>query len=290
MRLFLILSLSFILANSITAQISLENIYNYNYTQGSVAPMDVAHLESAGKKYVVHKSAWEVKIYNLNHSIYKTINIATLNLIDTNAYDEYYNGVFYVKEGLFDQDAEVEFMFMIDAYNSSNSTDTIITAIINETGSFLFKQGGVRPVYRSTDVLASIFNTDNDGTKMILADASYPSTSSYVYSLAGTLSCDPCGSVTGFRSPNTTESSFEMQNSPNPAQNYTNIHYQLPENTEEAVLSIYSINGILLQEYTIDQQFDHLRISTKELPNGTYLYSIRTDKGELQSKKMLVVK
>ncbi|MCP4438030.1 MAG: T9SS type A sorting domain-containing protein [Aureispira sp.] len=270
------------------AQIGLEHIYNYS--QGSAAPMDVANLESAGKKYVVQSNAWEVNIYNLNHSIYKTISIPTVNLIDTNAYDEYTNRVFYIKEGLFDQDAEVEFMLMIDGYNSVNNNDTVITAIINETGSILFKQGNVRPVYKSTDILSSIFNTATNGTKMILSDSDYPSTAAYVYSLPGTLSCDPCGSITGFRSPSVVNSAFEMENSPNPAQNYTNINYQLPQDVEKAVLTIYTIDGVMLKNYTIDQQFDHLRISTQELSSGTYLYSIRTDKGEVQSKKMIVIK
>lgn len=268
------------------AQITQETVYDHSDALG-YSPIGIANLESAGKKYRV-VGDWQVKLYNLNHSIYKTINIDPTAIVDTSIYSVS-NGfnVLYVKEHLFDLDNEVEFLVMLGLSDSNGGYKNMV-AIINETGAVLFVKDNAGIVYNANDVLTSIFNTANDGTKMILS--SEDRDSSFIYSLPGHLSCDPCGGPTGFRSPSSSNSTFEMESSPNPAQNYTNIHYQLPKDAEEAVLSIYNINGIIVQQYTIDQQFDHLRVSTQELPTGTYLYSIRTDNGEVQSKKMIVVK
>lgn len=78
--------------------------------------------------------------------------------------------------------------------------------------------------------------------------------------------------------------------SPNPATEYTIINYDLPDNTTEASLIIYNLNGTQLKKYPISKTLGHLQISTQGLPSGTYYYSVQTNTGQTQSKKMVIVK
>lgn len=271
------------------AQIALENTYN-NY----VFPI---HLESVGSKYaILNQTIWELKIYNLDHSLYKTITVSNPN---TNLYDpalypnrEGFN-FGYVKEGLFDTDPEIEFMLYYVVYDASNTNFLEATVIINEDGSVLFKRNNVQPrIGFYTEQTEAIVKASDGTTKMLLIEyvASTSSDMTHVYNLPGTLQCDPCGGINGVGKVAQGESTTLLQNYPNPATEYTIINYDLPDNVTDGKLIIYNTVGIQLKEYQIDTNFDHLRISTQDLPSGTYYYSVHIKDGQTQSKKMVVVK
>lgn len=270
------------------AQIALENTYN-NY----IFPI---LLESAGSKYaVLDDNIWELKIYNLDHSIYKTITVTNPNtsLYDAALYPNREGFNFgYVKEGLFDTDTEIEFMLYYVAYDASYTNFVEATVIVNEDGTVLFKRNNVYPRtgYDDEELQAIVSASDGTAKMVLLEDPSSGNTMSHVYSIPGTLQCDPCGGINGVGRLAQDESTFVMQNHPNPANDYTIINYELPDGTEEGDLIIYNTAGIQLKEYRIDTNFDHLRISTQELPAGTYYYSIQTNNGLTKSKKMIVIK
>lgn len=277
------------------AQITVDAAYN-----GKVLPV---LLESAGTKYATFDSDnFQLKLYNIDHSIYKTITISnpTVSLYDTSVYNSPFTTIYfnYVKEGLFDTDSEVEFMLYYLAYGGgSTSLPLVGTAIINEDGSVLFKKENMIPVgnsvYQLTD-LQTIVNTSANGSKMILTNlSSGPGInidSSVIYNLPGTLECDPCGGITGARSTERSNNIVLDQNYPNPSSTYTVIGYQLPEESNTGTLKIYNTAGIELKSYQIDKTFNDLQISTQELPAGTYYYTIQTNNGQVKSKKMVVVK
>lgn len=267
------------------AQIALENTYS-DY----VFPI---HLESAGSKYaILDQNIWELKIYNLDHSLYKTITVTNPN---TNLYDaalypnrEGFN-FGYVKEGLFDTDAEIEFLLYYVVYDAAYNNFVEATVIINEDGSVLFKRNGVSPrITYDGGELESIVKASDGTTKMILVEQPSSGYLSHVYSIPGTLQCDPCGGINGVGKVAQGESTSVLQNYPNPATEYTIINYDLPDNVNNGKLIIYNTAGIQLKEYQIDRNFDHLRVSTKDLPAGTYYYSVHTTNGQTQSKKMVV--
>jgi hypothetical protein len=285
-QLFTILALLLVMQSQ--AQIALENTYS-NY----IFPI---HLESAGSKYaILDDNIWELKIYNLDHSIYKTITVTNPNtaLYDASLYPnrEGFNFA-YVKEGLFDTDSEIEFMLYYVVYDAAYINFLEATVIINEDGSVLFSRNNVEPrIGYNSEQTESIVKASDGTTKMILIES--PSSGGYlshVYSLPGTLQCDPCGGINGVGKIAQGESTTLMQNYPNPATEYTVINYELPENVTDGILSIYNTAGIQLKEYQIDTNFDHLRVSTQELPAGTYYYSVHIKNGQTQSKKMVVVK
>lgn len=287
--------LSFLLLSivqfSSQAQITLDNAYDENISS--------VLLESAGSKYAkFDMNNFELNLYNLDHSIYKTITISnpTVNLYDTSVYNA--SRVifsYYVKEGLFDTDSEIEFMTFYQAYDNQNNRARGV-AIINEDGSILFKKDELTPAglldYTGKGIQAILKASDNT-TKMILqkdVQGTPIIDSTFIYNLPGTLVCDPCGGITGTRSTERTNGIVLKQNIPNPSNSYTTIRYELPEETTDAVLKIYNTTGIELKSYQIDKTFNDLQISTQELPSGTYYYTIQTNKGQVSSKKMVVVK
>lgn len=270
-------------------QITLENEYD--------ADISTVLLESVGTKYISYnRMTNQVKLYNLDHSIYKTITIPVNSLYNTSLYSTTaHSYVFYVKEGLFDTDSEIEFMFYYRA-EKSGSPNINGTAIINEDGTLIFDRknafpGGYINNFGTRKGIQAIVKGSNNTTKMILQSTpAVPIDSTFIYNLPGTLMCDPCGGITGARSTERQEQIVLDQNIPNPSTTYTVIGYELPEETTTATLKIYNTTGIELKSYDIDKTFDHLQVSTEDLPAGTYFYSINTSKGQVQSKKMIVVK
>ncbi|BDS10159.1 T9SS type A sorting domain-containing protein [Aureispira anguillae] len=277
------------------AQITLDNTYSITNSYQDMQPV---LLESAGTKYAIFDQGnLELKLYNLDHSIYKTITVNTpSDLYDPVAFPHFNAAYFYyVKEGLFDTDNEVEFMLHYQACLTSGCSTTVTAiAIINEDGSVLFQQDdtgikGTSTYYlQHTNTPSSIINASDGTSKMILKNTVGPNI--YVYNLPGTLMCDPCGGTTGARYTEANSGVVLKQNAPNPSTTYTVVGYELPEEADRGTLKIYNTSGIELKSYQVDKSFDHLQISTQDLPAGTYYYTIQTNIGQVQSKKMIVVK
>jgi hypothetical protein len=79
------------------------------------------------------------------------------------------------------------------------------------------------------------------------------------------------------------------QNAPNPFDQSTEIAYYLPESTQNAVLSIYNMNGNQLKKYVIDQMGQGtITINASELKSGMYLYSLIADGKEIDTKRMII--
>jgi hypothetical protein len=65
-----------LISNSINAQISLEHTYSGNSTNSSIG---FINLSASGDKYVINDfSLNQIKLYNTNHSLWKTITIPSL--------------------------------------------------------------------------------------------------------------------------------------------------------------------------------------------------------------------
>ncbi len=80
-----------------------------------------------------------------------------------------------------------------------------------------------------------------------------------------------------------------FQNSPNPFNNQTEIKYYLPENAENAVINVYSLNGNLLLTKPITQLGNgSVIINGNELEAGMYIYTLTVDGQEIDSKRMII--
>ncbi|MCP4440972.1 MAG: T9SS type A sorting domain-containing protein [Aureispira sp.] len=274
------------------AQITFENAYDNVGGYTTTKRFTVVHLENSGEKYMVYDySTFTITLYNTNHSIFKTIAAgpAVTSLFNLTTYiNQEVSSLLHVKENLFDTDAEVEVMIAAAYCNASYSDCENATVIVNENGSTLFSKKGGSPLGNNiTGEFASVYNVNGTDAKMALVE----NDSVTIYDLPGTLQCSPCGGITGVRSSASTGvGKPRMKNYPNPAKNYTIINYELPKGVDSGEIRLYDVNGIQLKSYKVDSSFDHLQLSTEELPSGTYLYTLQIDTGEIISKKMVVVK
>jgi hypothetical protein len=82
-----------------------------------------------------------------------------------------------------------------------------------------------------------------------------------------------------------------QQNTPNPFHENTTIHYSLPQNTRNGIITIIDIYGKLVNPFTISANSNgQLLISGKELPAGTYQYSLIVNGKIVDNKKMMLLK
>ncbi|MBW8051506.1 MAG: T9SS type A sorting domain-containing protein [Cytophagales bacterium] len=77
---------------------------------------------------------------------------------------------------------------------------------------------------------------------------------------------------------------------PNPANETVTFDYKLPENTNDAVISIYNLVGNQLKSYRIDNERGTINITISDLPNGLYFYSLKVDNNTIARNKLLIIK
>lgn len=260
----------FILSSIIVnAQIVLENTYpSGGFVQNNLT---IVKLSSSGYKYsLVDTTNKQLTLYNLNHSVFKTITIPVQSLTS------YF--VLYISETLFDTDpSDIEYLVFpgISAFN---------LRIFDETGATLFSlDSATLSGYNAWLGYNPIFNTDS-GTKMMLI----ANDGNRVYSLPGTLQASSTTTDNyNLNKLNKTSLSYPY---PNPSNNFTTIDYKLPEGINHGEIVIYNIQGKEIKRYKVDKTFDHLRISAYELPAGNYYFNLRTSRGISEGKKMIVIK
>ena len=82
-----------------------------------------------------------------------------------------------------------------------------------------------------------------------------------------------------------------MQNNPNPFNRSTTIGYILPEQTQEAAIYIYDMNGTQIAGYPVTVMGEgKLEIADNSLPAGMYLYSLIADNEVVDTKRMILTK
>jgi len=252
------------------AQITLEKTYTNAVTE-------LINLSISGKKYAVHHPN-ELRLYNLDHSLWKVIEYppqAGYNKI--NAYAS------TISEGLFNSDNRLE---MVLRYSES-SIDEPKACIIDENGSIINCYDSV--------YMCEIRRAEDEQFKMILSSTgAYLSGTYYffkVYSLPGTLPCDPCGDNLGIgRSSGNGNSNSSMLVYPNPSSGQIRIDYQLPAGVKEGVIDLFNEQGQVIKSYRVDGFQKFLLLNNSELPAGKYYYSLKGNGRTLTSEKMILIR
>ena len=86
-----------------------------------------------------------------------------------------------------------------------------------------------------------------------------------------------------------TTNAFLFQNTPNPFSTQTVIKYFVPENTRNACIYVFSLNGNLLLTKTISNTGNgSVTVSGNELNAGMYIYTLAIDGVEVDSKRMIL--
>jgi len=82
-----------------------------------------------------------------------------------------------------------------------------------------------------------------------------------------------------------------FQNIPNPFSSNTEISCYLPENTTQATLYIYNLQGAQLKEFPLTQTgVNTITLYASELPAGMYLYTLVVDNMIIDTKRMILTK
>jgi hypothetical protein len=75
---------------------------------------------------------------------------------------------------------------------------------------------------------------------------------------------------------------------PNPASEYAEIDYTIAPAVRDAKLIFYNILGSQMNAFTLSKNERKLRVNTKDMPTGLYIYQLSVDGKKVATKKMLV--
>ena len=249
----IIFLLTMLVFSAITSlgQISLENTY-------SGVSAAYIKLPVAGYKfYVMDVANSQCRLYNTDHSLWKTINLSL-------PANYYLYDIRYVTENLFNTDNSIEVIYVSYMYNSTLAYYTYDTRIASETGTVLLSipGGGYSDIYPS-----------QNGSKLFVWVYDYsltPSTvNTMVYAIPGQITTDVA--KIQVKGPGPLGKAF-----PNPASDVVTIPFTLPENVTQAELKLFSANGTLVRSFSIDHSFENLILQTNDLVAGMYLYRIES--------------
>lgn len=258
---------------TVNAQISLEHSYHVPQSEGE-RDLQVINLEISGYKYaLIDKGANQVRLYNLNHSVWKTINI---NM--PSGYTSWYPA--YIAEKLVNSDNNVE--VFIDFGGNPNAAGKV--QLINESGNVL-------TTIDSASIGGEISEVQTVGNGVYKLVLKCGKDKWCVYNLPGTIPCDKCGNGLGLGKPGKGITSGTISNPvPNPSNSQTSVEYTLPIGATSGVIDVYNMNGQKVKSYTVDNTFNSLLIDNKELNSGTYYYYLTANGERSETKKMIVVK
>ena len=258
------------------AQVVFEHAYDSASTissGGTLNQLMLINFEVSGYQYVkINQWDKSISIYDINHSLLKTISVAGFPSTT------YQSDILYLSETLFNTDSKKEFM-----YSFHNGSSNYYTGIYNEDGTLIFSDTGLAAIRTSVPLQQyPIYNTPN-GTKMIL---SYRNGQAKVFGLAGTLTT----AVDRANTQLANNGAMLANARPNPTANTTTIDYTLPQDTNQGELVFYNTQGTEVKRFKVDNTFNSLLISTTDIAAGTYYYNLQISGNPSAAKKMVVVK
>lgn len=80
------------------------------------------------------------------------------------------------------------------------------------------------------------------------------------------------------------------QNTPNPFKGQTTIRFSLADNVNDAFICIFDMTGKILKKLPISSGMKNISISSNELGEGLFLYSLVVNGKEIDTKKMIITK
>ena len=247
---------------SAVSQVVFEKKYSYSTT--------VVKLETLGYKYYLMDVPNEqCRIYNMDHSLYKTINCSVPN-------NFYLADIKYVSEKLFDKDAGIELVCTYYKYYSSGQFYEYQSKVINDDGSALSTIENARYMF--------INQTDETTFKLFAYCYDYSvfpeKVWTNIYGLPGEA---PVSSKLNTKSDNDFLQAF-----PNPAQNTVKVQYALPENVNQGVLHLADNLGREVKQLIVDNHTDHVLLNVNEFQTGIYHYFIEYGNNRSASKKLII--
>lgn len=240
-RLFLFLYLFFFAFIGKAQKIALEHSFNTYIFSTVTENVENNNVE----KYIIYdKTSNQVKIYNLDYSLYKNVNVNF-----PNQYNISHLSLPTIK--LFNNDDLIE--FVVSLYNSENIQYN--TVLYNENGNILKEFKDVSSF--------TVFTTTIGDIKIWAVKQTVNGAHSEIYSLNNSVSSMQKSHIDEIKSAY-----------PNPAITKITLPYQL-DSGEQTVMHIYSLTGQLLKAIQIDYNFDKIELDVSDFNAGEYIYEYK---------------
>lgn len=256
---FLFVIISFI--NNANAQVTLAQKYDYSTS--------VVKLEDSGYKYyLMDVPAGQCRIYNTDHSLFKTVNCNIPSGF-------FLSDIKFVSEKIFDSDAGIELLCTFYKYYSSQQYYEYDSKIINEDGSqIVFIDGALYNYINQTgenswQLFSYCYNFSIFPEKVW----------TNIYNLPAT--------VVSAQYLNKSEE-ISINAFPNPASETINVTYSLPKNVHQGILHLYDSSGKKVEQFIIDNHTDHLTFDVGRFKSGIYLYFIEYGNTKTPSQKLVI--
>lgn len=244
------------------AQVTLEKKYDYSAS--------VVEFETLGfKYYLMDVPLSQCRIYNMDHSLLKTINCNV-------PAGFYLSDVKFLSEKLFDSDAGIELLCTFYRYNATLEYYEYDSKIINEDGSQLtFIDGGLYSyIHQTGENTYKLFSYCYDFS--VWPEKVWTN----IYSLPGT----PV--VSAFLE--NKNPGFNLKAFPNPTTGQLKVAYKLPQEIREGTLFLFDNNGKQVNRFVIDNHTDHLLLNVSEYKSGVYHYFVEYGNKKSPSQKLVV--
>ena len=212
----------------------------------------------------------QCKIYNLDHSLLKTIKCNVPNGF-------YLADIKFVSENLFDSDTGIEILCTYYKYieTATSYYYEYDSKIINEDGSNILTIDGARYNY--------INQTEENVFKLFSYCFDYKNFPETVWTNIYNLPGAPVVSILENDAPELWMNAF-----PNPASQTVKVAYNLPENISGGVLHLLDNNGRKVEQFLIDNHSDHLALDVTRFGSGVYHYFIEYENTKTPSKKLII--
>ena len=261
-QLTILLGLLLFSATAALSQITLEQTYDHSGTYTKLA-------NSGDKFFIMHVGAEQCRIYNIDHTPWKTI---VLN-VPTN---QWLYDIRYVSENLFTVDNSVCLAYVYYSYDEVGQYYTYTTNIVKEDGTILLTIPGCQYV---------VVHTMNDNsTKMTTYSFDY---SLYPYTIQTGVYSLP-GHLTSFAVEEFNQNSSLFNAFPNPTQTFTTIPYNLPDDKVTGEICLTNAEGVTLRCIPVDQNAGEVTIETTSYPRGVYFYYLQAGAWRTTARKLVI--
>ena len=236
-----------------TVQLAFTQTFEYQYTGDYGTIYQVAENEYVYG--ILNSPLQQFSIYSMDHTLIKTIQLTPDSVIGF----QFLN----LSKTLFNNDSKFELLYN---YQTNNPNSRTGVKVVDEDANVLF--------YEPVDWAITLKNTDQ-GAKMILSYEAQEIIK--VYSLYGTMF-------------NVDEKSFDHTSRlfPNPSSGKVKIDFNVPANEPNLVLSIYTIDGKLINQLNVSSKLTPLQLDVSTLNPGVYLYRIHNDSFSTTTSKFIV--
>jgi hypothetical protein len=243
------------------SQITFEAEYNHS---GAYVQLAL----SGNKFYVMDVANSQCRIYNTDHTLWKTINLSV-------PANHYLYDIKYVSENLFAIDNSLALCYTYYTYDEVNQYYTYTTKVVKENGTELLSIPGGQYAYA--------FSLSGEGTKFMVYAYDY---SIFPYTVK-TLLYELPGEV---YSSNADQENHLLSRGahPNPAKEFTIIPYQLPKGENRGLIVVSNVQGLEIASYPVEENMGNVHVHTAQLPAGIYFYNIRTGKTTSKAGKLIV--